>query len=76
MRGVSLVSFIGVGVSALKSCAPPTPSSGRTATASTTTPMPPIQMSCARQRLIDAGTRSRFDRTVPPEAVKPDTVSK
>ncbi len=43
MRGVSFESFIGPGVSALKSCMPPTPSSGSTATVSTMMPMPPIQ---------------------------------
>src|SRR3569833_3104182 len=40
MRGVSLVSFIGPGVSARYSDMPPTPSMGRMATASTTMPMP------------------------------------
>ncbi len=76
IRGVSLVSFIGPGVSALNTCAPPTPRSGRMATASTTTPIPPIQTSCVRQMLIDGGSLSRPSSTVAPEVVRPDTVSK
>jgi hypothetical protein len=76
MRGVSFVSFMGPGVSALNIWAPPTPSRGRIATASTITPMPPIQTSCVRQRLIDGGSLSRPSRIVAPEVVRPDTVSK
>ena len=44
MRGVSFWSFIGPAISALKSWLPPTPSSGRIATASTMMPRPPIQL--------------------------------
>ena len=56
MRGVSFWSFIGPAVSARNSCVPPTPSSGRIATASTTMPRPPT--SCRKQRhtLTDSGS--------------------
>ena len=76
MRGVSLVSFIGPGVSALYSWLPPTPSNGSTATASTITPMPPIQTRKVRQMLIDGGSASRPESTVAPVVVSPETVSK
>ena len=76
MRGVSFVSFMSPGVSALKICAPPTPSSGRMATASTITPIPPIQTSCVRHTLIDGGSLSRSASVVAPDVVKPDTASK
>ena len=56
MRGVSFVSFSGPAVSALNACAPPTPSSGRIATASTRMPMPPSQTRRQRQTLIDSGS--------------------
>ena len=45
MRGVSLRSFIGPGISALNSCTPPMPSIGRIATAITMMPMPPYHCS-------------------------------
>ncbi len=76
MRGVSLLSFIGVGVSALNSCRPPTPSIGNTATTSTITPMPPIQCISVRQILMEAGSSSSPDSTVAPVAVRPETASK
>ena len=76
MRGVSFVSFMGPGVSALNICAPPTPSRGRIATASTITPMPPIHTSWVRQMLIDGGSLSRSESVVAPDVVSPDTVSK
>ncbi len=76
MRGVSLLSFMQPGLSALKSWLPPTPSSGRIATASTMMPMPPIHTRSARQTLIDGSSRSRPDRTVAPEVVMPETASK
>ncbi len=55
---------------------PPKPSSGRMATASTTTPMPPIQCMKVRQKLIDSGMASRPDSTVAPVAVRPEAASK
>ncbi|MNC90343.1 hypothetical protein D3C83_64290 [compost metagenome] len=70
------MSFIGVGVSALNNCEPPTPSSGRIATASTITPMPPSQIMKPRQMLSEGGKWSRPESTVAPLAVRPDTVSK
>ncbi len=76
MRGVKLASFIGPGTSALNICRPPIPSSGRIATASTTTPMPPIQCMKVRQKLIDNGRLSRPDSTVDPVAVSPEVASK
>jgi hypothetical protein len=76
MRGVSLLSFIGVGVSALNSWRPPTPSIGSTATTSTITPMPPIQCISVRQTLIEGGRSSSPESTVAPVAVSPDTASK
>src|SRR5688572_15564110 len=76
MRGVSFSSFTGPGVSALYICMPPTPSSGRTATASTMMPMPPIQCSVWRHRFTDCGRSSRWLSTVEPVVVRPDTASK
>ena len=76
IRGVSCESFIGPGASALNICRPPMPSSGSTATASTIRPMPPSQTSRPRQRLIEAGSRSRFGKTVDPVVVRPETASK
>ena len=76
MRGVSFWSFIGPAVSARNSCVPPTPSSGRIATASTMMPRPPT--SCRKQRhtLTDSGSSSSPVSTVAPVAVKPDIASK
>ena len=76
MRGVSLASFIGPVISALNSCAPPTPSSGRIATASTTMPSPPTSCRKQRQTLTDSGSASSPDSTVAPVAVKPLIASK
>ena len=76
MRAVSLLSFIGPGVSALYSCMPPTPSSGRMATANTMMPMPPIQFIRWRQMLIDCGARSSPIITVAPVVVRPEIISK
>jgi hypothetical protein len=45
IRGVSFASLTGPGASARYICMPPTPSSGRMATASTMMPMPPSQCS-------------------------------
>lgn len=55
MRGVSFESFIGPGASALNICRPPTPRTGRIATARTIKPMPPSQINSQRQKLIDTG---------------------
>ncbi len=76
MRGVSFESFIGPGVSALKSCMPPTPSSGRIATVSTMMPMPPIQCMRCRQMLIDGASASRPLIVVEPVVVRPEVASK
>ncbi len=76
MRGVSFWSFIGPGVSALNNWLPPTPSSGRIATASTRMPMPPISTIRQRQTLIEVGSASRPVSTVEPVVVRPDTASK
>ena len=76
MRGVSFESFIGPGVSALKSCMPPTPSSGSTATVSTMMPIPPIQCRRWRQRLIEGARSSRPLITVEPVVVRPEAASK
>jgi len=76
MRGVSLVSFIGPLVSARNSWLPPTPSSGRIATASTRMPMPPIHCRKQRQTFSDGGSASSPTITVPPVVVRPDTASK
>ncbi|CFN73687.1 Uncharacterised protein [Bordetella pertussis] len=76
MRGVSRSSFMGPGVSARTTWCPPTPSKGRMATASTRMPMPPIQISVARHRLIEAGRASSPLRTVAPVVVRPDMASK
>ncbi len=76
MRGVSLVSFMQPGLSALKSWLPPTPRSGRMATARTMIPMPPIQTMSVRQMLSEGSSASRPVRTVAPEVVMPETASK
>ena len=76
MRGVSLSSFIGPGVSVLKTWLPPTPSSGRIATASTMMPMPPRNIMKQRQTLIDTGSFSSPVSTVAPVVVRPETASK
>ena len=76
MRGVSLASFIGPAISVLKSCAPPTPSSGRMATASTTMPRPPTSIMKQRHTFTDSGRPSSPLMTVAPVAVKPDIASK
>ena len=76
MRGVSLVSLIGPAASALNSCAPPTPSSGRMATAKIKMPMPPIHCKKVRQTFTDTGSVSKFDSTVEPVVVRPETASK
>ena len=55
---------------------PPTPSNGSTATTSTMMPMPPIQCSVWRQRLMDCGRSSRWLSTVEPVVVRPDMASK
>jgi hypothetical protein len=75
-RGVIFESFIGPGVSALSMLRPPKPSSGRIATARTTTPRPPIQCMKVRQKLIDSGRWSSPESTVAPVAVSPETASK
>ena len=76
MRGVSFSFFTGPGVSALYSCMPPTPSSGRIATASTMMPMPPNQCSDARHMLSDGARVSRPVSTVAPVVLRPDIDSK
>jgi hypothetical protein len=76
MRGVSLLFFIGPGVSALNSWLPPTPSSGRIATASTMMPMPPISTMKQRHLLTEVGSPSSPVSTVAPVVVMPDTASK
>ena len=48
MRGVSLRSLVGPGISARYSCMPPMPSMGSTATAITIIPMPPSHCSSCR----------------------------
>jgi hypothetical protein len=76
MRGASLASFTGPGVSARYSCMPPTPSSGRIATANTMMPMPPSQCSEARHSVSACGRLSRPLMTVAPVVVRPDIASK
>ena len=76
MRGVSFWSFIGPAVSALNSWAPPTPSSGRIATASTMMPRPPTNCMKQRQTLTEVGSWSRPLSAVAPVAVKADMASK
>ena len=73
---MSLASFIGPGVSALNAWLPPTPSMGKTATASTTTPMPPSHTRKVRHTLMEPGSWSIFEMVVAPVVVKPDMVSK
>ncbi len=76
MRGVSLVSFIGPGVSVLMIWLPPIPSSGRIATARTMIPIPPSHCSSQRHKLIEGGSLSSPDSTVEPVVVSAATVSK
>ncbi len=76
IRGVSLESFIGPGISARYSCIPPIPSMGRMATARTIIPMPPIHCSCWRYQRMDLGKYSRPVITVAPVVVQPDRDSK
>ena len=76
MRGVSLRSFSGPGISALNSCMPPTPSIGRIATAITMIPMPPYHCSACRQTLTDCGRCSIPLSTVAPVVVRPAIDSK
>ena len=73
---MSFESFIGPGVSALKSCIPPTPSSGRIATVNTMMPMPPIQCMRWRQMLIDGASPSRPLIAVEPVVVRAEADSK
>ncbi|OPY08667.1 MAG: hypothetical protein A4E67_00933 [Syntrophaceae bacterium PtaB.Bin038] len=75
MRGVSR-SLTGEGISALKSCMPPTPSSGRMARERMMIPMPPSHWVRARQKRMPLEVPSRFDRTEAPVVVNPDMVSK
>ena len=49
---------------------------GKTATANTTTPMPPSQTRKVRQTLMELGNWSKFERVVDPVVVRPDMVSK
>ena len=76
MRGVSLASFTGPGVSARYICMPPTPSNGRIATASTMMPMPPSQCSAWRHRFTACGRLSTLSMTVEPVVDSPDMASK
>ena len=76
MRGVSLASFIGPVISVLNNCAPPTPSSGRMATASTMMPRPPTSCRKHRHTFTDSGSSSSPVSTVAPVALKPDIASK
>ena len=76
MRGVSFVSFMQPGLSALKSWLPPTPSSGRIATARTMMPMPPIHTRSDLQMLTDGSRPSSPESTVAPDVVMPETASK
>ena len=46
------------------------------ATASTITPMPPIQTRKVRQMLIEGGSLSSPESTVAPVVVNPETASK
>jgi len=55
---------------------PPTPSSGRIATAITMIPMPPYHCIAWRQTFTDCGSRSRSLRIVEPVVVNPATASK
>ena len=55
---------------------PPTPSSGRMATARTMIPMPPSHWSSWRQRLMEGARVSSPIITVAPVVVSPDMVSK
>ena len=76
MRGAILLSLSIPGISALKSCVPPTPNIGRIATASTMIPMPPSQLSICRQKFIDGASVSKLVMTVAPVVVSPDIASK
>ncbi len=76
MRGASFSSFTAPGVSARYICMPPTPSSGRMATAITMMPRPPNQCRDARQKLREGGRPSSPDSTVEPVVVSPDMDSK
>ena len=76
MRGANLLSLSTPGISALKSCLPPTPSMGRIATANTIIPMPPSQLSIWRQKLSEGASVSRLLITLAPVVVSPDIASK
>ena len=76
MRGVSFWSFMGPATSALNSCEPPTPSSGRMATASTMMPRPPTHIMKQRHTFTDSGRCSSPLSAVAPVAVKADMASK
>ena len=76
IRGVSLLSLIGPGSSAFSSWRPPTPRSGRIATASTMMPMPPSHCSRCRHRLSEGGRLSSPLITVPPVVVSAEIASK
>ena len=77
MRGVSF-SMLGPGASASMSWAPPTESSGRMATASTTIPIPPSHWVSCRHRRIEreCAENEMSPITVAPVVVKPLMPSK
>ena len=76
MRGVSLASFIGPGVSARYSCIPPRPSIGSTATTSRMMPRPPTYCRKQRQMFTDTGSVSSPTSAVDPVAVSALIASK
>src|SRR5690554_3648816 len=76
IRGVSLASFMGPGISVRYSCMPPTPSMGKMATANTIIPIPPNHCSCWRYHKIDLGRLSKPVITVAPVVVQPEKDSK
>ena len=73
--GTSLEEM-GPGTSAwTRTCVRP-PTRGRKARVKSSTPMPPIQEAKERQNRMPRGRASMSARTVPPEVVKPETISK
>ena len=73
--GTSLEKM-GPGTSAWTSTWVRPPTRGRKASVKSSTPMPPIQEAKDRQNRMPRGRASMSARTVPPEVVKPETISK
>ena len=71
-----ILSVVGPGASAEKSCMPPIPKRGRIATESTIIPIPPTQWVILLQNKSPSGTASISFKMEAPVVVNPEMVSK